>query len=125
MTSEATLPRNVTVRDIDEEMMSQYASPNVREQSASVVQIESGKLMPVLVVVAILAATAIGAVAMSFQANERSERAMDQARLMERESRIMQDDLKYIRAYLSARGIHIPQDHDEAEENQVGSQDNH
>lgn len=104
------------MKDIDDNMMSQYASPMVREQSASVIQIESGKLMPVLVVVSILAAAALAGVAMSFQANERSERAMDQARLMERESRIMQDDLKYIRAYLSARGIHIPANHEQAEE---------
>jgi type II secretory pathway pseudopilin PulG len=113
------------MKDIDDNMMSQYACPQVREQSAAVVQIESGKLMPVLIFVSILAAAALAGVAMSFQANERSERAMDQARLMERETRLMKDDLKYIRAYLSARGIHIPADHDEAEENSSGSQNHH
>lgn len=34
----------------------------------------------------------------------------------EREARIIEDDTKYIRAYLSARGIHIPANHEEAEE---------
>lgn len=104
------------MKDVDDDLMSQYACPSVREQSASVIQIESGKLMPVLVVVSILAAAALAGVAMSFQANERSERAMDQARLMERESRIMQDDLKYIRAWLSARGFEVPANHEQAEE---------
>lgn len=102
--------------DVDDELMRQYACPRTDNQSASVIQIESGKLMPVLVVVSILAAAALAGVAMSFQANERSERAMDQARLMERETRIMQDDLKYIRAFLSARGINVPANHEEAEE---------
>lgn len=105
------------MRDVDDDMLAQYASPTTDRQSASVVQIESGKLMPVLVVVSMLAAAALCAVAMSFQANERSERAMDQARLMERESRIMQEDLKYVRAYLSARGIAVPANHEEAEGN--------
>lgn len=102
---------------MDDPVAQFYASPRLDNQSASVVQIESGKLMPILVVVSILAAAALVGVAMSFQANERSERAMDQARLMERESRIMQDDLKYIRAFLSARGIEVPANHEEAEEN--------
>lgn len=38
------------------------------------------------------------------------------ATISERETRIMQDDLKYIRAYLSARGINIPANHEEAEQ---------
>lgn len=97
-------------------LLRQWASPRVDNQSASVITVESGKLMPVLVVVSILAAAALAGVAMSFQANERSERAMDQARLMERETRIMQDDLKFIRAYLSARGIEVPANHEQAEE---------
>lgn len=97
-------------------LMRQWASPRVDNQSASVIQIESGKLLPILIVVSILTAAALVGVAMSFQANERSERAMDQARLMERESRIMQDDLKYIRAFLSARGIEVPANHEQAEE---------
>lgn len=69
-----------------------------------------------VVVNIVLAAAALIAVAVAFQADQRSERATDTARLMERETRLMKDDLKFIRAYLSARGIHIPADHDEAEE---------
>jgi hypothetical protein len=111
-----TLPRSANVRDIDEDQMSQYASPMVREQSASVVQIESGKLLPMLILVSVLAMASIVSVAIAFQANERSERAMDQARLMERETRVMKDDLKYIRAWTSARGLVIPANHEEAEE---------
>lgn len=38
------------------------------------------------------------------------------ATVAEREARIIEDDTKYIRAYLSARGIHIPANHEEAEE---------
>lgn len=38
------------------------------------------------------------------------------ASIAEREARIIEDDTKYIRAYLSARGIHIPANHEEAEE---------
>lgn len=38
------------------------------------------------------------------------------ALISEREARIMQDDLKFIRAYLNARGIKIPANHEEAEE---------
>lgn len=36
--------------------------------------------------------------------------------ISERETRIMQDDVKYIRAYLSARGIQVPSNHEAAED---------
>lgn len=42
--------------------------------------------------------------------------ARDRALLAEREARIIEDDTKYIRAYLSARGIDIPANHEEAED---------
>lgn len=34
----------------------------------------------------------------------------------EREARIIRDDFMFVRAYLSARGIQIPANHEEAEE---------
>lgn len=64
----------------------------------------------------ILAVAALIAVAVAFQADQRSERAMDQARLMERQSKMMENDLNYIRAWLSARGFVVPANHEEAEE---------
>ena len=42
--------------------------------------------------------------------------AHDRAILAEREARIIEDDTKYVRAYLSARGINIPANHEEAED---------
>lgn len=67
-------------------------------------------------VTAILTATALFSVSIAIYALGRAENASDQARIMERETRIMQDDLKYIRAYLSARGIEVPENHEQAEE---------
>lgn len=98
------------------------ASPRTDRQSASVVQIESNKLIPLVLVLVVVA------VVFGVYASEKAERAMDAARAMdasvaerqrltERETRIMQDDLKYVRSYLSARGINIPANHEEAEEN--------
>lgn len=66
----------------------------------------------------VLCIFAVLAFGYAMQANERSERAMDQAALMERETRVMEDDLKFIRSYLSARGINVPANHEEAEEKQ-------
>ena len=108
--------------DIDP-MLRQWMSPNVREQSASVIQVENGRGL--IAVACILAAGAVLSMGIAFHAVGRADMALEEAKLMERETRLMKDDLKYIRAYLSARGIHIPQDHDEAEENQLGSQNNH
>lgn len=89
---------------------SPVAAPEVREQSASVIQIESSRLLPALILVGILAGIAVAISIMGVIA------ANEKARITERETRVMEDDLKYIRAYLSARGIEVPADHDEAEE---------
>ena len=70
-----------------------------------------------VIVNAILAVAAMIAVAVAFRADERSERAMDFARLMERKAAVMENDLNYIRAWTSARGMNIPANHEEAEEN--------
>lgn len=68
------------MRDVDDEMLSQYASPNVREQSASVVQIETSKLMPMLIVLAILCGAAIGLTVFAFSAARDADR---EARMLE------------------------------------------
>lgn len=99
--------------DIDP-MLRQWMSPTVREQSGSVINIENAKGL--IAVACILAAASVVAMGVAFHALGRAENATDQARLMERETRIMQDDLKYIRSYLSARGIKVPANHEEAEE---------
>lgn len=99
---------------MDETTAQYFASPRTDNQSASVVQIEQSK--SVIAVICILAASAVLAVGVSFHALGRAEEAVEKSRLMERESRILEDDTKYIRAYLSARGIHIPANHEEAEQ---------
>jgi hypothetical protein len=72
-------------------------------QGAQVIQIESKNAFTLAIVMMVLA------VAISFV-------ALMYAMHAERESRIIEDDTKYIRAYLSARGIHIPANHEEAED---------
>jgi hypothetical protein len=89
---------------------SHVVMPEVREQSASVIQIESSRLLPAILFVGLIAAAALAISIVGYIA------ANEKAALTERETRIMQDDLKYIRSYLSARGIQIPANHEEAEE---------
>lgn len=84
--------------------------PETREQSASIVQIESARLLPAILFVGLLSAAALAISIVGWVS------ANDKAALTERETRIMKDDLKYIRSYLSARGIDIPGNHEEAEE---------
>jgi hypothetical protein len=86
------------------------AMPEVREQSASLIQIESSRLLPAILFVGLLAAAALAISIVGWIS------ANDKAALTERETRVMEDDLKYIRAYLSARGIDVPRNHEEAEE---------
>lgn len=104
---------------------SQIAMPEVREQSASVIQIEQSKSL--MAICCILAAASVIAVAVSFHALGRAEQAVQEAnsireqtieegRKLRIETRILEDDTKYVRAYLSARGIQIPANHEEAEE---------
>lgn len=75
------------------------------------IQVSGGMVAGALIGVAALISIGFSVLAM-----ERAERAIDTARMMERENRIMQDDLKFVRAYLSARGIDVPANHEEAEE---------
>lgn len=91
-------------------MNQSIASPRVDRQSASVVTIESNKLLPLIFSMLVIA------LVLGIYASGKADRAIDEARHMERENRVMQDDLKYVRAYLSARGINVPANHEEAEE---------
>jgi len=65
------------------------------------------------IVAILVVAIAIG---IAVRAEGKADLAVEEARKMERETRIMQDDLKFIRSYLSAKGIDIPANHEEAEE---------
>lgn len=89
---------------------SPVAMPEVREQSASVIQIETSRLLPAIIFLGVVAAASLAISITGWIA------ANEKAQLTERETRIMQDDLKFIRAYLSARGIDVPANHEEAEE---------
>lgn len=42
--------------------------------------------------------------------------AIERSRMAEREARIMEDDLKFVRAWVNARGYEIPINHEQAEE---------
>lgn len=68
------------------------------------------------IISAMMAFASLTAIAIAFLALGKTDSAIEETRKVEREFRIMQDDLKFQRAYLSARGVNIPQDHDEAEE---------
>lgn len=68
------------MRDVEDEVARFYASPEVREQSASVVQIESSKLVPLVIVLAILCGMSIGLTLFSFSEARNAER---EARMLE------------------------------------------
>lgn len=80
-------------------------------ESAATVNIPASALL-----LGFFAVACVVALCLSVYAIGRADAAAERARLAERETRIMQDDLKYIRAYASARGLFIPADHDQAEE---------
>lgn len=85
------------MRDIDDQYMTQYASPRVGEQSASVVQIESGKLVPLVIVLAVLTGVSIGL----------SMLTMHEASKAEREARVMQERWNDLKVELARRGIPV------------------
>ncbi len=64
----------------------------------------------------VLAAASVTAVGIAFHSLGRAEQAVEESRRIRTEARILEDDTKYIRAYLSARGMPIPANHEEAEE---------
>ncbi len=97
---------------MDEYMPQQPYS--VWDQGARVHQVENARgLVPLM---CILAAGSFVAMAVSLHALGEANRALDEAHRMQVETRVMQDDLKFIRAWTSARGQHIPANHEEAEE---------
>lgn len=71
--------------------VSTHASPG----SASVVQVESSKLMPMIIIMALLSGLAIGL----------SVFAIEMSKVSEREARLAQYDLQMMRARLEAKGI--------------------
>jgi hypothetical protein len=79
-------------QDYSPHSVSAHAHPH----SASVVQVESSKLMPMLVITAMLAALAIGL----------SVLAVVLSQISEREARLAQYDLQILRAKVEAAGIH-------------------
>lgn len=91
---------------------SPVAAPEVKGGSSSVVIIDSSKFVPLLVGIAILAGVTFGISIVGYMST------LEMARITERETRVMEDDLKFIRAFLNARGIEIPANHEEAEEKQ-------
>lgn len=67
-------------------------------------------------IVCILAAAAVVAMGISFHALGVAQQSLEESRRIRTEARIMEADTQYIRAFLSARGIHIPANHEEAED---------
>lgn len=65
---------------MDDPLSQFYASPRVSGQSASVVQIESSKLVPLIIILAILCGVAMGLTAFSFSAARNADR---EARMLE------------------------------------------
>ncbi len=66
--------------------------------------------------VCILAAASVLATGIAFHSLGRAEQAIEESRRIRTEARLMEADTQYIRAYLSARGIHVPANHEEAEQ---------
>ena len=80
--------------DIDP-MLRQWMSPTVREQSASVIQIGSEKLVPLIIVLAITAGLAVGLASMAMVDSGRTER---ETRMLE--YYVMENDGKLVEAGL-------------------------
>lgn len=76
--------------------MTQIDSPHaVHAHGASVVQVESSKLLPMLIVLSLLSGLAIGMAVLAIVLSQMSER----------ESRLAQYDLQILRAKVEAAGI--------------------
>lgn len=80
---------------MDDPLASYYASPTVGQHGASVVQIESSKLMPLLIVLAILCGLSIGLAVFSYSASRDADR---EARMLE--YYLLELDAKFINAGL-------------------------
>ena len=86
---------------MDDEMLRQYCSPIVREQSASVIQIESGKLIPVALAL-VCVSMCIAGVAIGLSLN-----AIDNAHRAERETRLQRLETDELKAAVVRSGIKI------------------
>lgn len=86
----------------DDPRIDMYASPYVTERSASVIQIESNKLMPWLFLVCMLSGVSIGLSAL----------AVNLANKAERESRLQRLETDEMKVALSIHGISTHQDGD-------------
>lgn len=73
------------------------ASPRTDNQSASVVQIDSGKLVPLVIVLALLSGFAIGMSVLSIRESSKAER----------EARVMQERWNDLKVELVRRGIPV------------------
>lgn len=83
-----------------------HASPTVGAQGASVIQVESNKLVGLLVVIGVLSIL-VGAVALGLSVGAR-----DMASKAERESRLQRLETDELRAALSRAGIRTHDDTD-------------
>ncbi len=82
---------------MDDPIAQFLASPRVDNQSASVVQIDSGKLVPLVIVLAVLSGFAIGL----------SILTISESRKAEREARVMQERWNDLKVELARRGIPV------------------
>lgn len=82
---------------MDDPIAQFYASPRTDNQSASVVQIESGKLVPLVIVLALLAGFGIGMSVLSMRESAKAER----------EARVMQERWNDLKVELARRGIPV------------------
>lgn len=82
---------------MDDPIAQFFASPRTDNQSASVVQIESSKLMPLLTILALLTGISIGL----------SILAASESRKAEREARVLQERWNDLKVELTRRGIPV------------------
>lgn len=82
---------------MDDPISQFYASPRTDNQSATVVQIESNRLVPLVIVLALAAGVGIG---MSVASMRESAKA-------EREARVMQERWNDLKVELVRRGIPV------------------
>lgn len=82
---------------MDDPILQFYASPRTDNQSASVVQIESNRLVPLVIMLALAAGVGIG---MSVASMRESAKA-------EREARVMQERWNDLKVELVRRGIPV------------------
>jgi hypothetical protein len=82
---------------MDDPMAQFFASPRTDNQSASVVQIESGRLVPLIIVLSLLAGFGIGMSVLSMRESAKAER----------EARVMQERWNDLKVELARRGIPV------------------